>query len=109
MGKILNKRDLFRRDSGSTKPTKEDVCMADLSEVLGKLSGQATKLELQDNITACTVSVDLTMELEHLTKLYRERMRETKREIRSSNKNSGKYKGNAATLKKINESKAEKE
>ncbi len=105
-GKITHKRDLFRRDSGSPKPTSEDVCLSDLSEVLGKLSGQATKLELQDNITACSQSVDLTMELEVLCKIYRERMRGIKKEIRMKNKNSGRYKGNTASLNKINEQKS---
>lgn len=101
-GKITKKRDLFRRDSGSPKPTEETVCLADLSEVLGKISGHAAKLELQDSITLCTQSVELTMELEVLTKMYRERMRGTKTDIRNRNKKSGKYKGNTATLNKIN-------
>lgn len=103
--KITKKRDLFRRDSGATVPTKEDVCLSDITEILGRLSAEASKLEVQNSIEASKRSIDHTFELESLARLYRDRMRDTRDEIKNYNKKSGKYKGNPDTLKKINENK----
>ena len=102
MTKVLKKRDLFSRDGGDFVPNQENVCLGDLIEVIGKMSSEASKLELQDKITSCKNSIDLTMALDKLSKMYRERMRNVRNEIRVSNKNSGSYKGNVDTLDKIN-------
>jgi len=105
MSHVPKKRDLFKR-SGGVEPGKDNVCLLDITEVLGKMSAQASKLELQDNITSCKQSIELTFKLESLSKLYRERMRDVRNEIKVTNSKSGKYKGNVSTLNKINEKKS---
>lgn len=102
MNNIPKKRDLFKRDGGVIVPSEENVCLTDLTEAIGRLSGEASRLELQDNITSCKKSIDITFEIDKLSKMYRERMRGLRNEIRVNNKKSGKYKGNTGSLDKIN-------
>lgn len=102
------KRDLFKRGGAGLKPDKGNICLGDLTESLSKIGVEASKLELQDNITSCKKSIDITFELENQIKLYRDRMRELRTEIKLSNKAGGKtnkYKGNIESLNKINKKK----
>lgn len=102
MGYIPKKRDLFKRDGGAIKPSEENICLTDLTEAIGRLSGEASRLELQDNISSCKKSIDITFEIDNLSKMYRERMRNLRNEIRVKNKKTGKYKGNVDVINKIN-------
>ena len=102
---IVKKRNLFTRGTNGFEPEVDDVCLSDITENLGKLSAEASKLELQDNLESCKRSVKLTFELDKLSKLYRERIRSTRDDIRTGNKSDNRYKGNAETLIKINEAK----
>lgn len=106
---IVKKRNLFTRGTNGFEPEPGDVCLSDITETLGKLSAEASKLELQDNLTSCKKSVKLTFELDKLSKMYRERVRSVRDDIRTGNQNEGRYKGNAETLIKINKAKGEEE
>lgn len=105
--KIPSKRDLMNR-KGSGEPTEDNICLSDISFIMGKLSAEASTLELQDNIEACKRSRELTFKAETLIKLYRKRVSEIRNEIRMNREKSGKKRksNGLEAIKKINEQKS---